>query len=156
MVYPLNALSRLLEAPEPPESIYLEHFVEYFHAPPSFIGCEMGYGRITVSFFIFFIAVRKSNLREQELFDSNLNCRDGSWIFLQQYLAIFSFNWFTEKRRIVVEVLASAVNAKVALQNRKTGDGASESSFMQDIVPHEPCRVELVISRARYSLDLIL
>jgi hypothetical protein len=82
------------------------------------------------------------NLREQELFDSNLNCRDGSWIFLQQYLTIFSFNWFTEKRRIVVEVLASAVNAKVALQNRKTGDGASESSFMQDIVPRTlPCGV---------------
>jgi hypothetical protein len=133
MVYPLNALSQLLEALEPPESIHLEHFVEYFHAPPSFISCEMGYGRITVSFFIFFIAVRKLNLREQELFDSNLNCRDGSWIFLQQYLTIFSFNWFTEKRRIVVEVLASAVN---------TGDGASESSFMQDIVPRTlPCGV---------------
>lgn len=58
MVYPLNALSRLLE---PPESIYLDHFVEYLHALPTFIGCEMGDGLIMVSFFIF-IAVRELNL----------------------------------------------------------------------------------------------
>jgi hypothetical protein len=41
MVYPLNALSRLLEAPEPPESIYLEHLVEYLHALPATEGSEI-------------------------------------------------------------------------------------------------------------------